>query len=170
MKALCLVAHPDDCVIFAYSYIYHHSNYDWTIGYLTYTEQDPRGAEFKKFWNKRNIDTVFLGFEDHWHDNEQKQLTRWSGLDATAACQLLAEQYELVLTHDEHGDYGHIHHKVVHDAVIHHHSVVTFARPGQGTTYILPKDAYNLDELPLHRDIVAGFHSTIHQNSYKENQ
>jgi LmbE family N-acetylglucosaminyl deacetylase len=39
MKALCLVAHPDDCVIFAYSYIYNHPEHNWTIGYLTYTAQ-----------------------------------------------------------------------------------------------------------------------------------
>ena len=169
MKALCLVAHPDDCVIFAYSYIYHHPEHDWTIGYLTYTEHDARAAEFKKFWRTRNIDTVFLGFEDHWHDNEQKQLTRWYGLDAVAACWNLAKDFDVVLTHDEHGDYGHIHHKVVHDAVKHHPNLITFAPPGQGTTYILPADAYGLDELPLHRDIVAGFHPEVHQNSYKEN-
>jgi dolichol-phosphate mannosyltransferase len=31
MKALCLVAHPDDCVIFAYSYIHHHPEYSWRL-------------------------------------------------------------------------------------------------------------------------------------------
>lgn len=169
MKALCLVAHPDDCVIFAYSYIYHHPEYKWTVGYLTYTEHEPRAAEFKKFWNQRNIPTVFLGFEDHWHDNEQKQLTRWYGVDAAASCWNLAQDFDLVLTHDEHGDYGHIHHQVVHDAVKHHPNLVTFARPGQGTTYILPSNTYSLDELPLHRDIIAGFHPAEHKNSYKEN-
>ena len=38
-----IVAHPDDCVIFALSYIYNHPEHKWTIGYLTYTAQDPRG-------------------------------------------------------------------------------------------------------------------------------
>ena len=64
MNALCLVAHPDDCVIFALSYIHNHADYDWTIGYLTYTEQDPRGQELADFWRKRGINCVFLGFED----------------------------------------------------------------------------------------------------------
>ena len=168
MKALCLVAHPDDCVIFAYSYMFNHPEHEWTVAYLTYQSHEPRAREFSEFWNKRNIDTVFLGFEDHWHDNEQKQLTRWYGLDAAAECQLLARDYDIVLTHDEHGDYGHIHHQLVHDAVKDHPGLITFAPPGQGTTYILPEGAYSLDELPLHRDIIAGFHPTIHQNSYKE--
>lgn len=170
MKALCLVAHPDDCVIFAYSYIYNHPEHDWTVAYLTYTEKDSRGAEFVEFWNKRNIKTVFLGFVDDWHDNEQGQLTRWLGIDAEASCSKLAQDYDIVLTHDEHGDYGHIHHRVVHNSVKNHPGLITFAKPGQGTTYIVPSDAYSLDEMPMHRDIVKSFHTEQHRNSYKEQQ
>lgn len=170
MNALCLVAHPDDCVIFGYSYMYNHPEHNWTVGYLTYTEQDPRGREFAEFWSQRNISTVFLGFEDHWHDNEQKQLTKWYALDAMTACWNLAKNYDLVLTHDEYGDYGHIHHCIVHDAVKYHSNLVKFARPGQGTTYKIPTGVYSLDELPLHRDIITQFHSNEHKNSYKESQ
>ena len=170
LNALCLVAHPDDCVIFGYSYIYNHPEYHWTIGYLTYTEQDARGAEFKEFWQRRGIKTVFLGFEDHWHDNEQKTLTRWTATNAMTACWSLAQQYDLVLTHDEIGDYGHIHHVIVHDAVKYHPNIVKFAKPGQGATYTIPPGVYTLDEIPLHQDIVASFHSSEHKNSYKEIQ
>lgn len=171
MKALCLVAHPDDCVIFALSYIHHHPDYDWTIGYLTYTDQDPRGQELAAFWHRRGIPCVFLGFEDHWHDNEQQRLTRWLGIDADAACRQLAQDFDLILTHDEHGDYGHIHHQLVHTAVADHPCLVTFAPPGQGTvTYTVPPDTYTIDELPLHGDIVLGFHPITHQNDYKEHK
>ena len=103
VKALCLVAHPDDCVIFAYSYIHAHLEMDWTIGYLTYTSQDPRGAELAAFWQRRGVECAFLGFEDHWHDNEQNQLTRWGEAEATHACWELARGYNLVLTHDKNG-------------------------------------------------------------------
>jgi LmbE family N-acetylglucosaminyl deacetylase len=168
MKALCLVAHPDDCVIFGYSYIHNHPELDWTIGYLTYTAQDPRGAELAAFWQRRNILCVFLGFVDDYHDQEQQQLLQWYGIDAVADCANLARQYDLVLTHDEHGDYGHIHHQVVHDAVKHHPNLITFAKPGQGTTYTIPPGTYSLDELPMHGEIIASFHSTEHRNSYKE--
>ena len=90
MKALCLVAHPDDCVIFAYSFIHNHPEHEWTIGYLTYTAQDPRGQELSAFWKQRGIECVFLGFEDHWHDNEQKVFTRWPEESADRACWHLA--------------------------------------------------------------------------------
>lgn len=167
MKALCLVAHPDDCVIFGYSYIWHHSEHEWTVAYLTYTEHHARGAEFQQFWNRRNIATVFLGFEDHWHDNEQKQYTRWTEESAQQACWRLAKDYDLVLTHDQRGDYGHIHHSLVYDAVKWHPQLVVFAPPGQGQEYHLPANAYSLDELPLHRDIIAGFHAQGHKNCYE---
>jgi len=169
MRALCLVAHPDDCVIFGLSYIYHHPEHDWTVAYLTYTPESERGAEMAKFWQRRNIPTVFLGFEDHWHDNEQKKYTRWKQKHAEHACRNLARKFDLVLTHDELGDYGHIHHQLVHQAVCWHWRLVTFAPVNNGTvTLTVPPDAYTLQELPLHGEIIAGFHSNGHSNSYKE--
>jgi len=171
MNALCLVAHPDDCVIFAYSFIHNHPEHNWTIGYLTYTAQDPRGQELSAFWKQRGIKCVFLGFEDHWHDNEQKVFTRWHKESADQACWHLARNYDLVLTHDELGDYGHIHHILVNRAVQWHHNLVTFAQPGKGTvTLTVPPDTYSIDELPLHGKIIRGFHPIIHQNDYKEFQ
>lgn len=169
MRGLAMVAHPDDCVIFAYSYIYNHPELTWTIGYLTYTDQDPRGQEMADFWRRRGIACVFLGFEDHWQDNEQKQFTRWPEEHAERSCWRLAKDFDLVLTHDKNGDYGHIHHLLVHRAVRQHPCLVTFARPGEGTVmHAVPDSAYSLDELPQHGNIIAGFHPTQHQNSYKE--
>lgn len=170
VKALCMVAHPDDCVIFGLSYIHNHPEYTWTIGYLTYTADSARGAELAAFWQRRGIECVFLGFVDDYHDQEQQQLLQWYGIDAVAEVAALARQYDLVLTHDEHGDYGHIHHQVVHDAVKHHPRLVTFAKPGQGTTYSVPTGTYSLDELPQHGEIVASFHTAEHRNSYKEHK
>ena len=33
IKALCVVAHPDDCVIFAKPFIDTHKQYDWNISH-----------------------------------------------------------------------------------------------------------------------------------------
>lgn len=170
MNALCLVAHPDDCVIFAYSFMWHHPQHDWTVAYLTYTESDARGQEFAQFWRRRGVPTRFLEFEDHWHDNEQQQFTCWDPQNARQACRDLAAGYHVVLTHDAAGDYGHIHHRLVHESVADHAGLITFAPLDQGTTYILPQGAYSLDELPLHRDIIQGFHQGVHHNSYKEHR
>jgi LmbE family N-acetylglucosaminyl deacetylase len=169
MKALCLVAHPDDCVIFAYSYIHNHPEHKWTICYLTYNNWDQRGKEMSDFWRKRNISCVFMGYTDDYRDIENKKIS-FNEEQARRELGNIAADYDLVLTHDEHGDYGHIHHVFVHDCVKHHPNLVTFARPGEGTTYTIPAGTYSLDEFPQHREIIAGFHSTEHQNSYKEHK
>lgn len=169
MKALCLVAHPDDCVIFAYSYIHNHPEHDWTICYLTYNHWDQRGQEMSDFWRKRNIDCVFLGHVDDYRDIENKKIS-FDQAQARSELKNIAADYDLVLTHDEHGDYGHIHHVFVHDCVRNHPGLVTFAKPGQGITYTVPTGTYSLDEFPQHRDVIAGFHNKEHKNSYKEHR
>ena len=166
MKALCLVAHPDDCVIFAYSFIHNHPEYNWTVCYLTYTESDARGQEFVNFWSRRNIETQFLGYVDDWHDIENNQLS-FDEESAWNDIQLVMTGQDLVLTHDRQGDYGHIHHEFVSCATASHPNRITFAGPGKGTVkYSIEPGVYALDELPLHRDIIASFHPHIHLNEY----
>jgi LmbE family N-acetylglucosaminyl deacetylase len=169
MKALCMVAHPDDCVIFGYSYIHNHPEYDWTIGYLTYTESDSRGAELAAFWRCRNIPTVFLGYVDDYRDLETGQLS-FDAVQAEQDIQQLTQQYDLVLTHDEHGDYGHLHHVFVHRCVQNHQRLVTFAGVNSGNVrFSVPAGTYSLSELPGHRDVVSGFFPNgVHENNYTE--
>jgi len=166
MKAMAVVAHPDDCVIFAYSFIHNRPEYTWTICYLTYCEWEPRAQEFRQFWNGRNIPTIFLGYRDDYRDIENKKIS-FDEAQARKEISNIILNYDLILTHDEHGDYGHLHHVFVNQATAEHPHRVTFAGPGQGTVkYSVEPGAYSLDELPLHRDIVAGFHSTTHTNEY----
>jgi LmbE family N-acetylglucosaminyl deacetylase len=166
MKAMAIVAHPDDCVIFAYSFIHAHPEYQWTICYLTYTQSDPRGSEFFNFWARRNIRTKFLGYVDDWHDIENKRISFDENRARTDIQNIMADQ-DLILTHNEQGDYGHLHHVFVNQATSEHARRVTFAGPGQGTVkYSIESGVYTLDELPMHREVIAGFHSTTHTNEY----
>jgi hypothetical protein len=156
-------------VIFAYSYIYNHPEHTWTIGYLTYTESDPRGHEISQFWQCRGIDTVFLGHVDDYRDLEIQQCSFDTAL-ARQQIHTLIEKFDIVLTHDERGDYGHLHHKFVHDAVALHPGVIKFAALNMGTTELsVPAGAYTLDELPLHADVIGNFFPNgQHQNNYTE--
>lgn len=167
MKATAMVAHPDDCVIFAMGYILNHAEYSWTICYLTYCETDPRAKEVAQFWNRRGIAVKFLGYPDQWNvvDNCPGDIDQEL---ASGDIQSVIADQDLILTHAEDGDYGHPHHVLVNWATQQHPRRVTFAAPGRGTVkYTVPADAYSLDELPLHRDVVAGFHLTKHINEYK---
>lgn len=167
MKAMAMVAHPDDCVIFAYSFIHHYPEFDWTICYLTYTEQDARGQEFADFWKKRNVTTKFLGYIDNYHDLE----TGICSFDTNAATESIKEiikDQDLILTHNHNGDYGHLHHKFICNVVCENHTyVVTFAGVNQGNVkYSIDRSVYLLDEFPMHKDIVSSFHLHQHINEY----
>ena len=169
IKALCLVAHPDDCIIFGYSYIYNRPELDWTIGYLTYTADSERGREIAAFWQSRNISCVFLGHIDDYRDLESKRIS-FDTETASRDLKSLANQYDVLLTHDQNGDYGHLHHVFVHDCVRDHAGLVKFADLSSGTvTYTVPPGTYTWDELPQHQDIVrAFFPEGRHQNNYTE--
>jgi LmbE family N-acetylglucosaminyl deacetylase len=166
MNALCIVAHPDDCVIFAYSYINAHPELKWTICYLTYCEWEPRAQEFKQFWERRNINIIFLGYTDDYRDIENKRIS-FNQEQARREIGNIVMNYDLILTHDAEGDYGHIHHVFVNQATEHHPRRITFAGPGKGTVkYSIEPGTYSLDELPLHRDVIAEFHINKHSNEY----
>lgn len=170
VKALCMVAHPDDCVIFAYSYIHNHPEMDWRICYLTYSEWEPRAQELKEFWQRRSIPCIFLGYTDDYRDIENKSIS-FDAEQARREIGNIAERYDLVLSHDELGDYGHIHHVFVHSCVQHHPRLVTFAKLNQGTvTFTVPPGTYSIQELPQHGSIIQSFHAQEHRNSYKETQ
>ena len=117
MKALVLVAHPDDCVIFASGYMDAHPEYEWTIKYLTCWRFHKRGREMSKYWRKRGEKPRYLGFKDHGRDLGLNGLHTWSEAEALRVLRREAQGYELILTHNEEGEYGHPHHRVVHKAV-----------------------------------------------------
>jgi LmbE family N-acetylglucosaminyl deacetylase len=158
LKAIATVAHPDDCVIFARPYIDAHPEYDWHIVYLTYMAHDPRAQEVATYWTARGIATEFLGFQDDYKDQQTQQLNFWSGSDAEASINLACQGADLILTHYEDGDYGHIHHKVVHQAVKKMAiDQVYFASTFNYNTRYIAKDNLPLDQFPLHRDVIEQF-------------
>lgn len=158
MKAIAAVAHPDDCVIFARPYIDTHPEHEWTIVYLTYMSTDPRAQEVSAYWNARNIKTKFLGFTDDYEDQLTQRLNFWHGIHAEAEIQDACRDADLILTHNADGDYGHIHHKVVHEAVSKMATEqVYFASTFNYNTRYIAKDNLPLDQFPLHRDVIEQF-------------
>lgn len=168
MKAVCMVAHPDDCVIFAYSLMHNFPALNWHVSYLTYHAADERAQEFQHFWHQRGITTAFLGFVDDYRDLERDHVSIDLNL-ARDAVHAELHDADVVLTHDAHGDYGHPHHRFVHRCVqlLCHDHVITFAAPGTGTHhYEITDPDYDVKQLPNHYNIVRSFHVDKHCNSY----
>jgi LmbE family N-acetylglucosaminyl deacetylase len=164
MKAVCIVAHPDDCIIYGLGYIVAHSGYDWRICYLTYKHNHQRSIEMSNFWKKRSITTTSLGFYDGKNDFELNTIS----FNTVAARTFILNEIksaDIVLTHNANGEYGHPHHKFVHDCCKDHSGLVVFAKQGQA--YTVPKDYYTLDELPMHAKSISQFVNTAnHTNCY----
>ena len=153
-KCLVMVAHPDDCIILAGGFIQRHSKFiDFDICYLTYSDNDNRAIELKNFWQQRNIQTRFLGYIDDYRDME-----RGISFDQTQAekhIRRVTQGHDLVLTHAEDGDYGHVHHKFVHKVVAKTDvSKVYFSNTEAYNNKIVEKSWYTLKEIPLHSDVV----------------
>jgi LmbE family N-acetylglucosaminyl deacetylase len=125
---------------------------------MTYRAQDPRAQEMSRYWTARGVSTEFLGFLDDYQDQQTQQFNFWSCTDAMTALINACNTADLILTHHEDGDYGHIHHKVVHQAVKKMAiDQVYFASTFNYNTRYIAKDNLLLDQFPLHRDVIEQF-------------
>lgn len=157
LRAICVVAHPDDCVIFARPFMEQYSQFEWTILYLTYAAADARAMEMAAYWRKRNAITVNLGFVDDYRDMENNQVS-FDSDQAAREIFNISSKYDLILTHNLDGDYGHIHHTFVSNSVqLVQKPKVYFAKYEQQNMECCAISDISLDELPLHKDVVSGF-------------
>jgi LmbE family N-acetylglucosaminyl deacetylase len=158
MKAACIVAHPDDCVIFARPFIDCYSDWSWHIFYLTYAQYHERVVEMKSYWyDQRKIPVTSLGYNDTHLDMENNEIS-FNKEFAEEELQHIAENYDLILTHNPDGDYGHIHHMFVSNAVTGSAKpIVYFANHSQANLEIAAQSKLNLEQFPLHKSVVQDF-------------
>lgn len=160
MRAVALVAHPDDCVIFAWPFIEAHPEFAWTIVYMTYRFDEPRAQEMQTYWSRRGIPTVFMGYRDDYLDQQTGCFNFWDPgpVGEHVRVHVQAHQPSLILTHNKDGDYGHIHHMFVHQIA---DSIdvpkVYFASTFNYNTQYTVTVPVATDQLPLHRAVIEGF-------------
>jgi hypothetical protein len=168
MKAVVVVAHPDDCILFALGIVQLMKEWSWTIAYLTYTRDSDRGQEIGNFWQRRNIETIWLGYTDDYRDIDRGQVS-FDGAAAAADIQCVIARYDVVITHDANGDYGHVHHRFVNASIVDRHpNIITFSPFGQGNLHVsLPNGLYTLDEIPQHATLGDFINPDNRHNEYQ---
>ena len=160
MRAVALVAHPDDCVIFAWPFIEAHPEFEWVIVYMTYKIDEPRAQEIRAYWDRRGIVTAFMGHKDNYMDLVTQKFNFWDPAVVGEHVRVNVEAHKpaLILTHNADGDYGHIHHMFVNqiaDSI--DRPKVYFASTFNYNTEYTVLDSVAVDELPLHREVIIGF-------------
>jgi LmbE family N-acetylglucosaminyl deacetylase len=116
---LMIVAHPDDDALFGgpiqKSFPHHH----WAVVCVTHNRDNFRGRElihWQRSLGTHTDDIFLLDFPDDPEDfrRDKSSFTPEQVADAVAALNITATTY---VSHNAIGEYGHIHHRTVHQAV-----------------------------------------------------
>ena len=106
-----------------------------------------------------------MGFKDHGRDLGLNGCYTWPEQDAIRAVRKAAVGYELIITHGAEGEYGHPHHRVVHNALqIFKVPKVFFSLDTNDIMYPLN---IGMSELPRHRESIL-IHASSGVAYYKE--
>ena len=157
-RALCIVAHPDDCLIFGYHYILSHRQYRWTIVYLILDDHSPRVEEMRGYWARHAIDVFSL---DLPHDPPPSDLSNGRCSipfrQAKDTIESLVRDYDHLLSHGRTGEYGHPHHIFLHGIIreLGREFVAFDVGPTAPLRFSMPRDHDGM--LPLHRRAIRRF-------------
>jgi LmbE family N-acetylglucosaminyl deacetylase len=156
VKALALVAHPDDCLIFGYHFITANKKFKWKIVYLTHAIDHPRFAEMFHYWNSLGVQVGTMGFVDDW-DAVSKGKLGFKKTDAVTAINQATEGYDLILTHNFKGEYGHPHHIFLNKAVAKIKTPKVYFGDYPDYCNLLhtyDEDPYNIADFWLHQNVL----------------
>lgn len=111
-KALVIVAHPDDETIWMGGTIQESHGWDWTIISLCRKEDSDRMPKFKRVCKFYNAEGIISDLDD-----EKLEPLQIEEVIEKIKSLLPEKKYDLIFTHGENGEYGHLRHREVHKAV-----------------------------------------------------
>lgn len=112
IRALCIVAHPDDETIWMGGTIMKNKSWKWTIFSLCRKNDSDRMPKFKRVCDFYGSDYIISDLDDEvLHPLKIKEI------EDKIESELDEKDYEHIYTHGENGEYGHLRHKEIHKAV-----------------------------------------------------
>ncbi len=110
MKALIVMAHPDDSFIFGHNIRQATPHIEWHDLCATYGHRTARGKEFLAACKVLKSRGIQLALDDDY----QGTLTEDTALLVENIYQQLHNGYNYLVTHNPNGEYGHRHHRELH--------------------------------------------------------
>ena len=111
-EALVVVAHPDDETIWMGGMILRNKNWKWTIISLCRANDLDRRPKFEKVCKMYNASGLICDLDD-----EILLPISLNEIENRIKKSLSKRNYDLIFTHGENGEYGHIRHIETHKAV-----------------------------------------------------
>lgn len=112
MKALSIVAHPDDETIWMGSQFSRHKDWQWTIFSLCRANDPDRSPKFLAVCQHYNSKPIITNLED-----DKLLPLDLNEIIALIEKYLPEKEFDIIFTHGKNGEYGHIRHKELHQAV-----------------------------------------------------
>ncbi len=114
VSKVMFVAHPDDDMIWGGA---HLINDDYLVVCITCGSRADRVEEFKNVMTATKDKYIMLDYPDKTNGERDNWDTVYDDITKDVEKILAMKDWELIVTHNENGEYGHIHHKMTHSIV-----------------------------------------------------
>ncbi len=146
-KKLMIVAHPDDDVIWGGAHLKYGEYY---IVCITNGRNSTRRPEFEEMLEKSGNSGCILEYPDKVLSERDDWKGVWDKIKADLEAVMTCKDWELIVTHNRQGEYGHQHHKYSHQIVTEIYDRLALDEP----LYNFGK-YYSKKKLPDHEDTMV---------------
>lgn len=114
INKVMIVAHPDDEMLWGGAHLLQD---DYLVVCITCGERSDRVKEFKNVMKETNDKYIMLDYPDYPNFKKDDWKTVYNDIVKDIDRILKMKDWKVIVTHNEQGEYGHIHHKMTHQIV-----------------------------------------------------